>query len=348
MRGSLVHTAFLCRLANKSQYPLSLSQLPAFRPRNKLSTWFHRRELSNTKAAMTMTKNKPPCTVYVNGAYVPDNEARISIFDRGFMFADSVYEVTAVLNGRLIDYEYHVARLQRSLKQLSMSAPFKSENEILGIQQELIKRNDLKEGLIYLQVSRGAALERDFLFPQVEATPPTLVAIPQHKSIIKSALAERGAKVIVTEDIRWGRRDIKTTQLVAQILAKQAAHDAGVDDAWMFEKDTGFITEASSANAYILTQDNVLVTRHLGNAILPGITRQVVLSIAKVHDAIKDVVERPFTVDEAVQAKEAFSTASASLVTPVVEINGVTIGNGAPGSFTKDLRARYIERALSL
>ena len=285
------------------------------------------------------------CIVYVNGDYLPAQEAKISVLDRGFMFADSVYEVTAVLAGKLLDNDYHVARLHRSLNELNIPAPFVSDHELLKIQQEIIARNHLQEGLIYLQASRGPVSERDFLFPS--CPDPTLVVIPQHKGVIKSSLADRGARVITVEDIRWGRRDIKTTQLLAQSMAKQAAYLAGVDDAWLFETDTGHVTEGSSANAYILTHDNCLITRNLGNDILPGITRRVVLSLAHEYDDIKLVVERPFTVAEALQAKEAFSTSSTSFVMPVVEIDGKPIGTGEPGPVAIKLRQLYIERALS-
>jgi D-alanine transaminase len=286
--------------------------------------------------------------VYVNGEYVRDIDAKVSVFDRGYMFGDSVYEVSAVVNGKLIDNDYHTERLHRSLKELSMTCPFEKNEDLYTIQKELLDKNNLREGIIYLQVTRGASMPRSFLFPPETNTKPSLVLIPQKVPILDNPLANRGAKVLMVEEIRWNRRDIKTTQLLAQSLAKQAAHDANKDDAWMYEPSTNFVTEASSANAYIITQDDVLITRHLGNHILSGITRKVVLSLAtKDSSTIKDVIERPFTIEEAQNAKEAFSTSASSFVMPVVEINDMKIGDGTPGPFATQLRQAYIDRALA-
>ena len=279
-------------------------------------------------------------TVFVNGSYVPEDEARISIFDRGSLFGDAVYEVTSVLDGKLVDYAGHMTRLRRSLDALKMPSPA-PDDELLEIHRELVKRNILTEGLIYLQVSRGAA-DRDFLFPGPDVT-PTLLLFPQHKSIVKSALAERGQKIILVDDLRWRRCDIKTVQLLYASMVKTEAHEAGADDAWMVLD--GQITEGSSNNAYIVTEDGTIVTRELSTDILHGITRKSVLQCAA--ELQLAVEERPFTVAEAKAAREAFSTSATSFVNPVIEIDGATIGDGKPGPITRRLRAVYIENSIA-
>jgi len=275
-------------------------------------------------------------TVFVNGSYVPENEAQISIFDRGSLFGDAVYEVTSVLDGKLVEYEGHMTRLRRSLDELKLPSPATDE-ELLEIHRELVKRNDLTEGLIYLQISRGAA-DRDFLFPGPDVK-PTLLMFPQKKSLINSALAERGQKIILVEDLRWRRCDIKTVQLLYASMVKNQAHDAGADDAWMVLD--GEITEGSSNNAYIVTEDGTIVTRDLSTDILHGITRKSVLQCAA--ELQLKVEERPFTVAEAKAAAEAFSTSATSFVNPVIEIDGSTIGEGKPGPIAQRLRQVYIE-----
>ena len=279
-------------------------------------------------------------TVFVNGSYVPEDEARISIFDRGSLFGDAVYEVTSVLDGKLVDYAGHMTRLRRSLDALKMPSPA-TDDELLEIHRELVKRNILTEGLIYLQVSRGAA-DRDFLFPGPDVT-PTLLLFPQHKSIVKSALAERGQKIILVDDLRWRRCDIKTVQLLYASMVKTEAHEAGADDAWMVLD--GQITEGSSNNAYIVTGDGTIVTRELSTDILHGITRKSVLQCAA--ELQLTVEERPFTAAEARVAKEAFSTSATGFVNPVIEIDGTTIGDGKPGPITRRLRAVYIENSIA-
>ena len=229
-------------------------------------------------------------------------------------------EVTSVLEGKLIDNKAHLARLKRSLSELSMEAPA-SGDEITAIQEELIKRNNIQEGTVYLQVTRGAA-ERDFSYPK--DTAPSLVMFAQSKPLIKSDKAETGITVASVPDIRWKRRDIKTVGLLPASMAKQAAAEAGADDAWMIED--GFVTEGSSNNAYIVTQEGAIVTRHLGNEILPGITRKAVLKLAQ-QTQIK-IEERPFTIEEAYNAQEAFITSASTFVWPVVTIDGRTIGEG--------------------
>jgi D-alanine transaminase len=274
-------------------------------------------------------------TVYVNGQYLPEHEATVSIFDRGFLFADGVYEVTSVLDGKLIDFDGHARRLQRSLDELEMANPV-TEEELLEIHRELIRANDLTEGLIYLQVTRGAA-DRDFAYPE-EAT-PTLVLFTQAKTgLADNPMAKTGMKIISIEDQRWGRRDIKTVQLLYPSMGKMAAKAAGAHDAWMVED--GVVTEGTSNNAYIV-KGNTIITRHLGHEILSGITRQAVLRMAE--EAQLRVEERPFTMEEARQADEAFVTSATTFVMPVVEIDGTTVGDGTPGAITARLREIYID-----
>ena len=227
--------------------------------------------------------------VYVNGQFVPESEAHISVFDRGFLFADGVYEVSSVLDGGLVDNASHLARLERSLGELGMTSPA-SPDEIVRAQKELIARNDLDEGIVYLQITRGPA-DRDFAYP-AEPT-PTLVMFTQKKALVDNPAA-RGITIITVPELRWQRRDVKTVGLLAASMAKQAALDAGADDAWMVED--GFVTEGTSNNAWIVTGGGVVVTRHLGNEILHGITRAVVLRLARERQIT--IEERPFTVEE--------------------------------------------------
>jgi D-alanine transaminase len=279
-------------------------------------------------------------TVYVNGAFLPEEEAKISVFDRGFLFADGVYEVSSVLNGKLIDNEGHLARLHRSMDELEMRAPA-SDEAITAAQQELISRNNVREGLVYLQVTRGSA-DRDFAYPSAD-TPGTLVMFTQEKNLINSPVAEKGISVIGIDDIRWQRRDIKTVGLLAPCMGKMQAKRAGADDAWMVED--GFVTEGTSNNAYIITRNNVLVTRHAGHEILNGITRRAVLKLAEQTEL--SIEERPFTLEEAYAAKEAFITSATTFVWPVVKIDGKLIADGKPGRFARTLRELYIAEALA-
>lgn len=272
--------------------------------------------------------------VYVNGDYVPEEEAKISVFDRGFLFADGVYEVTSVLGGKLIDFDGHAKRLWRSLGELEMDAPCSPE-ELLDIHRELVSRNAVEEGLIYLQVTRGAA-DRDFVFP--EGATPSLVLFTQAKNLIDNPGAAKGAKIISIEDIRWGRRDIKTVQLLYPSMGKMMAKKAGCDDAWLVEG--GKVTEGTSNNAYIV-KGGKIITRELSTDILHGITRAAVLRFAR--EAQMVVEERAFTMDEAKQADEAFTTSASAFVMPVVELDGVTLGDGTPGAVARRLREIYIE-----
>lgn len=277
-------------------------------------------------------------TVYVNGEYLREEDAKISVFDRGFLFADAVYEVASILDGKLIDNKAHLIRLQRSLDELEMPAPFSLE-EIEAIQLEMVSRNNVEEGLLYLQVTRGAD-DRDFAYPKDPK--PSLVMFTQEKKIANSAAADNGISIITHPDERWGRRDIKTTQLLYPSMAKHEAKKQGADDAWL--EEDGFITEGTSNNAYIVTQDGTIVTRQLSRDILHGITRKAVLSLAAERQ-IK-IEERKFTADEVKNAKEAFFTSASAFVMPVVSINGQTIGDGKPGELTKRLREIYLKEAV--
>ena len=276
-------------------------------------------------------------TVYVNGSYVPEEDAKVSVFDRGFLMADAVYEVTSVLDGKLCDFDGHLKRLDRSLRELDMPRPA-SDDQLLAIHRELVARNGLEEGGVYLQVTRGAA-DRDFVWP--ETPTPGLVMFTQAKALLESPTAQRGMKIASVPDLRWGRRDIKTVQLLYPSMAKMEARARGADDAWMVED--GHVTECSAANAHIVTQDGRLVTRQLSTEILHGITRASVLALAR--EAQMTVEERPFTIEEAQGAAEAFITAATAFVWPVVEIDGVTVGDGAPGPVATRLREIYIEHA---
>ncbi|WP_377193064.1 D-amino-acid transaminase [Ruegeria meonggei] len=278
-------------------------------------------------------------TVYVNGDYLPETEAKVSIFDRGFLMADAVYEVTSVLDGKLIDFEGHAVRLKRSLSELQMAEPC-SKDELLEIHRKLVELNGIEEGLIYLQVSRGSDGDRDFAFSS-EDTKPTIVLFTQNKpGLADSPASKKGAKIISIDDIRWGRRDIKTTQLLYPSLGKMMAKAAGCDDAWMVED--GYVTEGTSNNAY-LVKGGKIVTRPLSTDILHGITRKAVLRMAA--EAQMVVEERLFTVDEAKEADEAFTTSASAFVMPVVEIDGVTLGDGTPGPIAKRLREIYLDES---
>lgn len=277
-------------------------------------------------------------TVHLNGEYLPEEEARVSVFDRGFLFADGVYEVTSVLGGKLIDFGGHCRRLARSLGELEMENPH-TEEEWLAIHREMVSRNGITDGLIYLQVTRGAA-DRDFAFP--EGATPTVVLFTQAKpGLADSPASKTGIRVISIPDIRWGRRDIKTVQLLYPSMGKMMAKKAGADDAWMIED--GQVTEGTSNNAYIV-KGRTIVTRQLSNDILHGITRAAVLRFAR--EAQFDVEERPFTIEEAKEADEAFVTSASAFVMPVVEIDGQTLGDGTPGAAVRRLREVYLEESL--
>ncbi|MEM6758540.1 MAG: D-amino-acid transaminase [Pseudomonadota bacterium] len=280
-------------------------------------------------------------TVYVNGAYLPEDEAKVSVFDRGFLMADGVYEVTSVLQGKLVDFDGHAVRLQRSLDELDMANPI-SKEDLLEVHRELVRINEIDEGLVYLQITRGAPADRDFAFPDPDETPCTVVLFTQSKpGLATSPAAKKGMKVISIEDIRWGRRDIKTVQLLYPSMGKMMAKKAGADDAWMVQD--GHVTEGTSNNAYIVKGDTI-ITRPRSNDILHGITRAAVLRFA--NEAQMKVEERLFTIEEAKDADEAFITSASTFVMPVVEIDGVALGDGVPGRVAPRLREIYLEESM--
>ncbi len=274
--------------------------------------------------------------VYVNGEYVSEESAVISVFDRGFLMADAVYEVTSVLDGKLLEFDGHLKRLKRSLSELDMQEP-DAINDLLEIHRTLVRDNQVDQGGVYLQVTRGVA-DRDFIYP--ENVKSTLVMFTQSKDILGSKLVEKGMKVISIDDLRWGRRDIKTVQLLYPSMGKMMAKSAKCDDAWMVED--GFVTEGTSNNAYIVI-DNKIITRELSNDILHGITRNSVLRYAE--EAQMEIEERPFSVKEVLAADEAFITSASTFVMPVVEIDGEPIGEGRPGRVSRRLREIYIEES---
>jgi D-alanine transaminase len=276
---------------------------------------------------------------YVNGSFLPLSEAKISILDRGFLFADGIYEVAAVLDGKLVDNASHLARLERSVGEIKLKLP-ETVERITEIQKELVARNKLVNGLVYLEVTRGADKGRDFAFPKGDVK-STLVMFVSEKNIVDAPSAKTGINVITVPDIRWERRDIKSVALLAQVLAKQVAAEAGAGEAWMLEG--GLVTEGGSSSAFILTQDDVIVTRQNSNAILPGCTRKAVVALAEERQL--RVEERPFTVAEALAAKEAFITSASLFVQPVVAIDGKQVGSGKPGPMATRLRELYVEFA---
>jgi D-alanine transaminase len=276
---------------------------------------------------------------YVNGDFVPLSEAKVSVLDRGFLFADGIYEVAAVLDGKLIDNASHLARLERSVGEIKLALP-ESLARIEEIQKELVKRNNLANGLVYLEVTRGADTGRDFAFPKNDVK-PTLILFTSVKDIVNAASAKTGINVITVPDIRWTRRDIKSVALLAQVLAKQAAAEAGAGEAWMIED--GKVTEGGSSSCFILTQDDVIVTRQNGSEILPGCTRKAVVKLAEERQL--RVEERAFSVEEALAAKEAFITSASLFVQAVVSVDGKKIADGKPGPMTNRLREIYVDFA---
>ena len=272
--------------------------------------------------------------VYVNGEYLPEEDGKISIFDRGFLFADGVYEVTAVVNSRLIDYAPHLERLARSLRELKMEWPC-TESELRAMHEELIARNGITEGWVYMQITRGAA-DRDFKFPK--GVKPSLVAFTQVKGLLENPDAVTGVKVCTVPDIRWARRDIKSVSLLAPVLGKQMAYEQGCFEGWMMED--GVITEGTSSNAYIV-KDGVIITRELSNSILAGVTRRVLFALAA-EKGVK-IEERAFTPEEAYAADEVFLTSASNFVLPIVEIDGKRIGGGQPGPVGRRLRELFLD-----
>lgn len=272
--------------------------------------------------------------MYVKGRFVPESEAVIPVTDRSFLFADGIYEVTAVIGGRLIDPDPHLARLSRSLGEIGIPNPH-SDTEWLALQRELIARNALHEGLVYLQVSRGSA-DRDF-WP-ADDLQPSVVMFTQAKPIVDTQSARQGVTIVTVPDLRWARRDIKSVSLLAQVLARRAAREAGAQDAWMVED--GLVTEAAAATAFIVTEAGALVTRPLSQAVLHGVTRAALLPITR--DLELTFEERAFSVTEALAAREAFQSGAGGLVTSVVAIDGHPIGDGRPGRVAIRLRQAYL------
>ena len=281
-----------------------------------------------------------PHIAYVNGRYLPADRAAVSIEDRGYQFADGVYEVCEIKDGRLIDERRHMARLDRSLNALGIARPM-SPAALSLVLHEVVRRNRVRGGMVYLQVTRGVA-RRDFPFPP-QGTPPSMVVIARSIDQARlEQLAGEGIAVVSMPDIRWGRVDIKTVALLPNVLAKQAAREQGAREAWLVDVQ-GRVTEGASSNAWIVTADGVLVTRPLGNDILPGITRSVVIDVVKAEGLAFE--ERPFTVAEAYVAREAFVTSASQLVLPVTRIDGRPVGNGAPGLIASALRREYHRHA---
>lgn len=277
---------------------------------------------------------------YVNGRFVPKSEAFVHIEDRGYQLADAVYEVWALFDGKLADPEGHFARLERSLSELSIDMPM-SRAALTIVLKEAVRRNGIREGLVYLQVSRGVA-KRDHAFPTEPVAPSIVITVSRVDRATTEAKAAKGVGVVTTPENRWGRCDIKTVGLLPNALAKQKAREAGAVEAW-FVDELGFVTEGASSNAWIVDADGTLRTRDTNANILRGVTRLSLIDVAR--EAGLKVEERPFTPDEARTAKEAFVTGAGSLVLPVISVDGKPVGDGTPGPVAARLRRLYIERA---
>ncbi len=275
--------------------------------------------------------------VFLNGSFLPLEEAKVPFMDRGFLFGDGVYEGIGVLDGQLIDNEAHLERLERSLAEVRIRNPY-SRAEWTSLQEEIVRRNGMAEGFIYFQVTRGVA-ERDFFFP--ENAEPTVAMFTQAKAIADAPAARTGIAVVTVPDQRWARRDIKSINLLAQVLAKQAAKEAGAQEAWLVED--GYVTEGGSSSGFIVTKKGSIVVRPLSNAILPGITRKSLLRLSE--EAGIPLEERRFTVEEAYDAAEAFLTSASNFVLPIVTIDGRPVADGKPGPITKRLRELYLSMA---
>ena len=278
-------------------------------------------------------------TVFVNGEYLDEQDAKVSLFDRGFLFSDSVYEVTAVINQKLVSWKGHIRRLRRSLNELEITLKI-SDDYILDIHRKLLDLNNLKEGLVYLQITRGVA-DRDFSFPD-PMVEPTLVLFTQERALINNKKIKLGAKVLSFPDLRWGRSDIKSTQLLYASMSKQRALNQGKDEAW-FVRD-GLVTEGSSNNVFIISKDKKLKTRSLTRDILAGITRESIIKYSKNRGYIFE--EKPFSLEEAKGSLEAFTSSATTFIMPVVEIDGLKVGSGLPGKITMELRKLYIENIM--
>lgn len=274
-------------------------------------------------------------TAYVNGAYVPHAHAQVHIEDRGLQFSDAIYEVWGVSNGGLLDEEEHFDRLERSLREMQMAMPM-SRGALKFVLRELVRRNRVDNGILYMQVTRGA-VRRDHAIPKSAPRPSLILTARRISARTVEGRRKTGVRVITRPDERWARRDIKSTSLLANILAKTAARDAGAFEAWLVED--GYVTEGSSTTAWIVDAEGRLVTRDLSNAVLPGVTRRVIMQAAA--EAQMPVVERPFTLAEALAAGEAFITAATLGATPVVEIDGKPVGEGKPGAIGRRVQDLY-------
>ncbi len=275
--------------------------------------------------------------VFVNGEYLPEEEAKVSIFDRGFVFGDGVYEVVPVIRGRLADRDYFLQRLASSLDKLGIAWPC-SEAQYQEVLEQLVARNSLEEGIVYNQVTRGAS-DRQFTFPA--NTPSTMAAFTQAMPLLDNPSVANGITVVTTDEIRWLRRDIKSLNLLAQVLAKQYAADHGAGETWMIED--GLVTEGASSTAYIV-KNGMVITRALSNRVLPGIRRRRLLELAAGAGIAYE--ERPFSLDEAIAADEAFVSSATTILHPVISIDGNRIGNGKPGPLTRKLRQLYVAHML--
>ena len=281
-----------------------------------------------------------PRIAYVNGHYVPHAEAAVHIEDRGYQFADAVYEVWGVIDGALTDFDGHLTRLARSLRELEIRKPI-SDSALTAILHRLVEINRIHHGLVYLQISRGVA-RRDHVFPKPAVPSSIVITARSTPATAAEARARHGISIITQPDHRWARRDIKTVSLLPNVLAKQAAHKNGAAECWMIDPD-GMITEGAAANAWIINAEGVLVTRPATNDILNGITRRIIISLAQREGLATE--ERAFSRDEALHAREAFITSATSYLTPVVQIDGQSIGNGHPGSLSLRLRDSYVATA---
>lgn len=273
-------------------------------------------------------------TVFLNGEYLAATEARVSIFDRGFLFGDGVYEVVPIVNGVLIDRDYFLERLSDSTAKIELRWPCKPA-DLLETVQELVRRNNLQEGYVYLQITRGVA-PRDFAYPG--GVEPTLMAFANSADILNHPMAEAGVRVVTVEDLRWKRRDIKSLNLLGQCMAKEKARVNGAFEGWMVED--GIVTEGASSSAFIVKHQK-LITRPLSNSILPGIRRRVILELIEERELTVEL--RPFTVEEALEADEAFLSSATTLVLPIVEIDGQPVGSGKPGPVTQHVRGLYLQ-----
>ncbi len=278
--------------------------------------------------------------VFLNGKYMPEDEAKVSIFDRGFLFADGIYEAVPVINGAMIDVEPFLERFDRSLGEVGMRWPMSKESYV-SMLKGLIEKNDLKEGGVYTQVTRGSSFGRAFEFP--DDLEPTCMAFIFEKKIVDAPQAKSGVKVVTTDDIRWKRRDIKSLMLLGQCMAKDHALKQGAYEGWMVED--GFVTEGTSSTAYIV-KDGKVITRPLSSSILPGVRRRLLLELAPKYDI--EIEQRAFTIEEAYEADEAFLSSATTIIYPIIEIDGKQIGSGKPGELSVKLRDIYLKEALKL